>query len=83
MTFNTNGFKFLDLNRSIYHGFVAKKNVLSFFEHSSSIPTRLALWAEAGGFAEGFWFAVDKASSPRRRKIYVSKCSNRVLTTAG
>ncbi len=54
MTFNTNGFKFLDINRLVYHNFTVKKNALPFFEHSSSIPLRLALWAEAGGFAESF-----------------------------
>jgi hypothetical protein len=40
MTFNTNGFNFLDLNRSIYYGFVVKKNVSPFFEYFSSIPLR-------------------------------------------
>lgn len=83
MTFNTNGFNFLDLNRSIYYGFVVKKNVSPFFEYFSSIPLRFIEWTETGNFPESFWFAVDKVSAPRRRKVYVSKCSNRVLTTAG
>lgn len=32
---------------------------------------------------ESLWYLADKVSSSRRRKVYFTKCSNRVLTTSG
>jgi heme/copper-type cytochrome/quinol oxidase subunit 1 len=63
--------------------FSSKKKLFTNFDVYSYIPVKYLFWADVNKYSESFWYAADRASSLRRRKVYVTKCSNRVLTTAG
>ena len=63
--------------------FSSKKKLLNNYDLYSFVPLKLLLWSDINKYAESFWYAADRISAIRRRKVYVTKCSNRVLTTAG
>lgn len=52
-------------------------NVYSF------IPLKFVFWNNSINFPESFWYAANRVSESRRKKIYVTKCSNRTLTLSG
>lgn len=60
-----------------------RKLNFSNYEGYSFVPLKLFFWDKIVQYPENFWFIVNKATSSRRRKVYVSKCSDRVLTAAG
>ena len=63
--------------------FAGKKKLFKNYDDYSYIPFKYLFWDVAAKYSDSLWFAADRVSSVRRRKIYVTKCSNRVLTTAG
>jgi heme/copper-type cytochrome/quinol oxidase subunit 1 len=63
--------------------FLGKKKLLNNYDSYAYVPIKYLVWSKVSEFSDSFWFSADKVSSVRRRKIYVTKCSNRVLTTAG
>lgn len=81
--------QFLNTDASLFNNdintldFLGKKNVYSNYDNYSYIPLKYLFWQSVVGYSDSFWYAADRMSSARRRKIYVTKCSNRVLTTAG
>ena len=40
-------------------------------------------WNNVVNYPESFWYTVDRLSNQRRKKVYVTKCSDRTATTAG
>lgn len=46
-------------------------------------PLKLFFMESVIAIPESLWYLADKVSSSRRRKVYFTKCSNRVLTTSG
>jgi len=77
------GYKNIYFFNNNYIDFPGKKNVLTNYTNYSYIPIKYLIWGNSNKYAESFWYAADRMSSARRRKVYVTKCSNRVLTTAG
>lgn len=55
----------------------------SDYEIYSGTPLKLLFWKDMISYPESFWYAASRIVKSRRKKIYVSKCSNRTLTTAG
>lgn len=49
----------------------------------SFIPLKFLFWSNIISYPENFWYIANRVSSMRRRKIYVTKCSNRTLTLSG
>ena len=55
--------------------------VLSYF--ISPIPKKLFFWQSLVSYPESFWRACSRTFAFRRRKVYFSKCSERINVTAG
>ena len=53
------------------------------YDKFNFIPLKLMYWNIVSKYPESFWYASDRVSSTRRKKIFVSKCSARTLVTAG
>lgn len=66
-----------------YLNFPIKKDLTELFEIYSYNPIKYLNWSDSSKHSDSFWYAAERVSSFRRRKVYVTKCSNRVLTTAG
>lgn len=74
-----------NINSNIdYFSWLERKKI-NFTNYSvySFVPLKLVMWNYLVTFPENFWFVANRAFYSRRRKVYVTKCSNRVLTTAG
>jgi len=56
---------------------------ISQYQSFSFIPLKLLIWKDIISYPESFWYAADRVVQSRRKKIFVSKCSARTLTTAG
>jgi heme/copper-type cytochrome/quinol oxidase subunit 1 len=48
-----------------------------------STPLKLFFWNNVVNYPETFWYMVMRLSNQRRKKVYVSKCSDRTSVTAG
>lgn len=70
-------------NRDNYILFGKRGGKHDEFAVYSNIPSKLLLHTSFFNYPESFFFAANRVSKIRRRKVYVTKCSNRVLTTAG
>lgn len=53
------------------------------YEAYSGTPLKLLFWKDIVSYPESFWYAASRVAKARRKKVYVTKCSNRTLTTAG
>jgi len=53
------------------------------YEGYSGTPLKLLFWKDIVSYPESFWYAASRVVKARRKKVYVTKCSNRTLTTAG
>jgi heme/copper-type cytochrome/quinol oxidase subunit 1 len=60
-----------------------KAKSLDNYDIFSFIPLKLTLWQSILQYPESFWFAASRVVQSRRKKVYVTKCSARTLTTAG
>ena len=85
---NNNMFEFLAINRYLLDEHTwfwreRKKIKFSNSDNYSFIPLKLLFWKNIVNYPESFWYAASRIVKSRRRKLSVSKCSNRVLTTAG
>lgn len=68
------------------HSFFYKaRKALNYENYSvySFIPLKFVFWNNSVNFPESFWYAANRVSESRRKKIYVTKCSNRTLTLSG
>lgn len=53
------------------------------YEVYSGSPLKLLFWKDIVSYPESFWYAASRVVKARRKKVYVTKCSNRTLTAAG
>ena len=76
----------LAVNKSdLYSWFWKKGKIVKHtnYKYYSFVPLKL-LWAESMiQYPESFWYAASRVIKSRRKKVYVSKCSNGTLTVAG
>lgn len=49
----------------------------------SFVPLKFFFWSNIIKYPESFWYIANRVSTMRRKKIYVTKCSNRTLTLSG
>lgn len=62
----------------------ARKQInLTNYKVYSFIPTKLLFWPAVIQHPESFWYVANRAVKARRKKVYLTKCSNRTLTMAG
>lgn len=81
----------------LYHSFLTKVNVdehsifykprkkitIKDYDVFSFIPLKFFFWNDVLKYSETFWYIANRVSKARRKKIYVTKCSNRTLTLSG
>lgn len=72
-----------DVNDHEYFWKERKKIDLANYNVFSFIPLKLTMWSFIVLYPENFWNAVKKFTKIRRKKVYITKCSNRTLTMAG
>lgn len=64
--------------------FKAKKKIeIENYKVFSFIPLKFFFWSNMLEYPEMFWYLANRAVKARRRKIYVTKCSNRTSTLSG
>nr|YP_010632213.1 cytochrome c oxidase subunit 1 [Cryptocaryon irritans]WBP62329.1 cytochrome c oxidase subunit 1 [Cryptocaryon irritans] len=49
----------------------------------SFVPLKLLDWSSLIDYPESFWYAASRVIKSRRKKVYITKCSNSTLTVAG
>jgi len=56
-----------------------------FDGYSSTTPGsfKVFFWNNVVNYPETFWYTVMRLSNQRRKKVYVTKCSDRTAVTAG
>nr|NP_049605.1 cytochrome c oxidase subunit 1 [Tetrahymena pyriformis]AAD41950.1 cytochrome c oxidase subunit 1 [Tetrahymena pyriformis] len=68
------------------HSFFWKaRKVIKLPQYSvfSFVPLKLMMWKTMINYPESFWYAASRVVQSRRKKVFVTKCSARTLTTAG
>jgi len=68
---------------SYSENFVSFKNLTKSDEPISATPIKLLFWNTLVNYPESFWHAALRVSNQRRKKVYVTKCSDRTAVTAG
>ena len=58
-------------------------NQYSGYNFTSNTPLRLYFWNNVVNYPESFWYTAIKVSKQKRKKVYVTKCSDRTAVTAG
>lgn len=68
-----------------YTWFWKKRKEINYsnYDSYSFIPLKLLWWSSLVQYPEAFWYAASRTVQSRRKKVYVSKCSNGTLTAAG
>ncbi len=74
--------KYFDISNN-FNWLERKKINYTNYSVYSFIPLKVLFWNFLVIFPESFWYAASRVVKARRRKVYVTKCSNRVLTAAG
>jgi heme/copper-type cytochrome/quinol oxidase subunit 1 len=71
-------------NNDYYFFWKARKNInLPQYNKFSFIPLKFFFWEKIINYPESLWFAASRITQYRRKKVYITKCSARTLTTAG
>ena len=72
-------------SKELYTWFWKKGKIVKYTEYKdySFVPLKLLLWQSVVQYPESFWYAASRVVKARRKKVYVTKCSNATLTTAG
>jgi heme/copper-type cytochrome/quinol oxidase subunit 1 len=70
---------------NLYTWFWKKGKITTYtdYKYYSFVPLKLLLWQSMVQYPESFWYAASRVIKARRKKVYVSKCSNGTLTVAG
>lgn len=55
----------------------------NLYSDVSNTPLRLYFWNNIVNYPESFWYTAIKVSKQKRKKVYVTKCSDRTAVTAG
>lgn len=72
-----------DINDREFFWKERKKIDIDNYTIFSFIPLKLTMWSTLINYPENFWFTIKKFTKIRRKKVYITKCSNRTLTMAG
>lgn len=72
-------------NKELYTWFWKKGKISTYtnYKYYSFVPLKLLWWQSMIQYPESFWYAASRVIKSRRKKVYVSKCSNGTLTVAG
>ena len=73
-------------NTNVQEGSIPFKTKTSNFDgylNSTQGSYRLFFWNNVLNYPESFWYSVIRLSNQRRKKVYVTKCSDRTATTSG
>lgn len=72
-------------NKELFSWFWKKGKITTYTEYKyySFVPLKLLWWQSIVQYPESFWYAASRVVKSRRKKVYVSKCSNGTLTVAG
>lgn len=81
--FFKNSISKFDINDHEYWWKERKKIDIENYKTFSFIPLKLTMWSSIVMYPENFWNAIKKFTKIRRKKVYITKCSNRTLTMAG
>ena len=74
--------RFVSDEHSIFYK--ARKQInIENYKIFSFIPLKFLFWSNIIDYPESFWYVANRVSSFRRKKIYLTKCSNRTLTLSG
>ena len=63
--------------------FKTKTSVVDGYTNSTQGSFKLFFWNNVLNYPESFWYSVIRLSNQRRKKVYVTKCSDRTATTSG
>ena len=63
--------------------FKQKNNNIGDYVGSTQGSFKVFFWNNVINYPESFWYTVIRLSNQRRKKVYVTKCSDRTATTAG
>jgi len=63
--------------------FKSKNTILYNYNNISNTPLRFYFWNNVVNYPESFWYTALKVSKQKRKKVYVTKCSDRTSVTAG
>lgn len=72
-------------SKELYTWFWKKGKITTYtdYKNYSFVPLKLLWWQSMIQYPESFWYAANRVIKSRRKKVYVSKCSNGSLTVAG
>lgn len=61
------------------------RKIMNFTNYTtySFVPLKLLFWNSMINYPEALWYAASRVVKARRKKIFVSKCSDRTLTASG
>lgn len=63
--------------------FKSKTPLIGDYINSTSGTFKTFFWNNVVNYPESFWYTVIRLSNQRRKKVYVTKCSDRTAVTAG
>ena len=63
--------------------FKTKNSTFDGYVNSTQSSFKLFFWNNVLNYPESFWYSVIRLSNQRRKKVYVTKCSDRTATTSG
>lgn len=74
-----------ETNKDVFSWFWKKGKITTYtdYKYYSFVPLKLLWWQSMIQYPESFWYAASRVVKARRKKVYVSKCSNGTLTVAG
>jgi len=77
-----NSFKHIN---DVEHNIQFKSKTPSIEGYTAATPGsfKLFFWNNVVNYPETFWYTVMRLSNQRRKKVYVTKCSDRTAVTAG
>jgi heme/copper-type cytochrome/quinol oxidase subunit 1 len=75
---------FINLNKQEFIiPFKTKTSNIEGYLNSTQGSFKLFFWNNVLNYPESFWYSVIRLSNQRRKKVYVTKCSDRTATTSG
>jgi len=63
--------------------FKAKTPAIEGYSAATPGSFKMFFWNNVVNYPESFWYTVIRLSNQRRKKVYVTKCSDRTAVTAG
>ena len=63
--------------------FKLKNSTIDGYSYTTAGSYKTFFWNNVVNYPESFWYTVIRLSNQRRKKVYVTKCSDRTAVTAG